>query len=553
MRSLDRNDKRRTHSPRLRGPRLNLFWRVGAAALSGFISSVAAAQTPTHELIPLPVIVRQVNNQQVPDDRAAARRINDHGGIVGFSDSDSYGRRAFVWFWCDAPASLADRTTIDLTVLASQSLPSEAYDINVDSVVVGFQHLVINSVENDRAFVWDLANQDYVPLGVLAPDGLGHSYAYGINDLDPPTVVGESSIDDHCFGSNLRLQIAFYHLFGVDGPGDLWPLLPVDSDVEAAANAANDESPVRAVGRSNVCGLLSECQPDEDGAEWLVDDEEPEKLFEVDADEETVATDLNDEGRIVGYREFEVSSNCISHAPFWEGSGSSPVDLGTIGDLDEDSTKAFGIQEDVGDDVIRVVGRNLTTDEGLLWFKAGSGAWQVVTINSLLTPVASTVVEATDINRHGWIVGTVLCDSGGQRAVLVRPLPSECRSDLILDGVVNAADLSILLGAWGTSPTCNARADIDLDGEVDAADMAILLGDWSNTCECEAPDQGGESALFGGGSLNVTEEHLLAALEALGFSSAAEFISWLGDADASTAANACLTISELLRSMGGES
>ncbi len=47
--------------------------------------------------------------------------------------------------------------------------------------------------------------------------------------------------------------------------------------------------------------------------------------------------------------------------------------------------------------------------------------------------------------------------------------------DLNLDGLVDATDLALLLGAWGTSGT----ADLNIDGTVDAADLAILLGSWT--------------------------------------------------------------------------
>ena len=48
-----------------------------------------------------------------------------------------------------------------------------------------------------------------------------------------------------------------------------------------------------------------------------------------------------------------------------------------------------------------------------------------------------------------------------------------CPADLNGDGNVNAADLSELLGAWGT-----AGGDVDGSGSTDAADLAVLLGAW---------------------------------------------------------------------------
>lgn len=48
--------------------------------------------------------------------------------------------------------------------------------------------------------------------------------------------------------------------------------------------------------------------------------------------------------------------------------------------------------------------------------------------------------------------------------------------DLTCDAMVDAADLAILLGAWGTCGEC--PADLDGDGTVGAVDLALLLGSW---------------------------------------------------------------------------
>lgn len=49
-----------------------------------------------------------------------------------------------------------------------------------------------------------------------------------------------------------------------------------------------------------------------------------------------------------------------------------------------------------------------------------------------------------------------------------------CLADLDANGTVDAADLAVLLGAWGTSDP----ADFDSDGIVGGSDLAILLGAW---------------------------------------------------------------------------
>lgn len=54
-----------------------------------------------------------------------------------------------------------------------------------------------------------------------------------------------------------------------------------------------------------------------------------------------------------------------------------------------------------------------------------------------------------------------------------------CPGDFNDDGVVDGADLAVLLGAWGACPPKGScEADLNADGEVNGADLAILLGNW---------------------------------------------------------------------------
>jgi len=52
-----------------------------------------------------------------------------------------------------------------------------------------------------------------------------------------------------------------------------------------------------------------------------------------------------------------------------------------------------------------------------------------------------------------------------------------CPADLNNDGIVNGADISVLLGFWGLSGK-PVDADITGDGLVDGADLAMLLSSW---------------------------------------------------------------------------
>jgi hypothetical protein len=63
-------------------------------------------------------------------------------------------------------------------------------------------------------------------------------------------------------------------------------------------------------------------------------------------------------------------------------------------------------------------------------------------------------------------------------AWLFKPAPVVCDADLDGSGAVDAADLAVVLGAWGTrGPN---TADLDASGTVDGQDLAILLGAWGD-------------------------------------------------------------------------
>lgn len=59
--------------------------------------------------------------------------------------------------------------------------------------------------------------------------------------------------------------------------------------------------------------------------------------------------------------------------------------------------------------------------------------------------------------------------------MVVTPAPNPV-GDINGDSHVNAADLGLLLGAWGTA---SVPSDLDHNGLVEAADLSILLGGWT--------------------------------------------------------------------------
>lgn len=86
------------------------------------------------------------------------------------------------------------------------------------------------------------------------------------------------------------------------------------------------------------------------------------------------------------------------------------------------------------------------------FFEAGGGAGCIVSMSGPGMP--KTVIPAASLSR----LGTILA------------------SDLTMDGAVNGADISVLLGLWNTPA---ALGDINHDGTVDGGDIAALLGAWT--------------------------------------------------------------------------
>jgi hypothetical protein len=82
------------------------------------------------------------------------------------------------------------------------------------------------------------------------------------------------------------------------------------------------------------------------------------------------------------------------------------------------------------------------------------------------------------------------CDiwSGLSRDINQNNVPDvcDCRADFTGDSVVKAADLAILLGAWGEPD--REHGDLTADGTIDAADLAILLGSWGPCAQAPPSD-----------------------------------------------------------------
>ncbi len=83
----------------------------------------------------------------------------------------------------------------------------------------------------------------------------------------------------------------------------------------------------------------------------------------------------------------------------------------------------------------------------------------------------------SSMNERGDVAMTLLFTNGDEAVVVAQP-PLACAADVTGDGVVDAADLAIVLGAWGETGPVGTGGDVDRDGDTDAADLAAVLGAW---------------------------------------------------------------------------
>lgn len=86
------------------------------------------------------------------------------------------------------------------------------------------------------------------------------------------------------------------------------------------------------------------------------------------------------------------------------------------------------------------------------------------------------VGDSHGVNKRGQIIATGVL-SGDRVAFLLTP--RELDADLDRDGSVDGLDLMLLLQAWGACARPNScAADLDCNGLVNGFDLAMLLGEW---------------------------------------------------------------------------
>ncbi|MBC03169.1 MAG: hypothetical protein CMJ34_07680 [Phycisphaerae bacterium] len=96
---------------------------------------------------------------------------------------------------------------------------------------------------------------------------------------------------------------------------------------------------------------------------------------------------------------------------------------------------------------------------------------------ALVALVAVTAVMAADGKRKGdrFVPTNDDFRASAQRAASQGSSPDCCPGDLNCDGLVDGADLGLMITAWGTN---DPSADLTGNGLVDGGDLGLLIGAW---------------------------------------------------------------------------
>jgi hypothetical protein len=117
-------------------------------------------------------------------------------------------------------------------------------------------------------------------------------------------------------------------------------------------------------------------------------------------------------------------------------------------------------------------------EHGQTWTWDG-GAWSLCPVEG---PRRGYMNIAYDRDRQVMILPGGIGPSPSGRTFIAEtwelPMGDPCRADVDSSGAVNAIDIAVILGNWGTAGGKYPRADTDGNGTVDATDLSTVLAGW---------------------------------------------------------------------------
>ena len=153
------------------------------------------------------------------------------------------------------------------------------------------------------------------------------------------------------------------------------------------------------------------------------------------------------------------------------GQTSVPAGIGTVQKVFAGGYMTIALKSD---GTVRAWGRN---DSGQSTLPANLSGVTGFAIGSAHAMSLSVVSQLADCDADG--IPDACEIQAGAPDTNHNGIPDSCETrpaDLNADGVVNGADLALLLGNWAST---SGVGDINHDGITDGADLAMLLGDWS--------------------------------------------------------------------------
>ena len=133
---------------------------------------------------------------------------------------------------------------------------------------------------------------------------------------------------------------------------------------------------------------------------------------------------------------------------------------------------------------------DVTFSECLIRDNTSNGAegGGLATADYLTTLISTDVCGNINGNTVGeWVDGggnciAESCEDADADGTLDACQVASCQGDLDGNGVVDGADLALLLGAWQSDPngSVDPEYDLNLDGVINGQDLALLLGNWGS-------------------------------------------------------------------------
>jgi len=379
-----------------------------------------------------------------------ATAINDHGVVVGHFNPCITGP--------DMPFMWSEEMGFVAIPLPPGVLEAEPRDINNNGEIVG---RMLRPELGYRAFRYKDGEWNELP-----PTGDGnHSEAFGINDNG--WVVGYRDTDDGLAAFRWR-----------------------DDDIDDLVSPISGGASASDINLSRVTsGLFG--SPTGNGAGFVWDAESVIEIPPLIDGTNSEGESINEQGAVAGSSRIVDANRLPVGRRSWLFENILPVELGLLPGTD--SCRALAINN-----VFQVVGRSSTPSNEVIPF-----LWQHGDLHDLNAPIVEmpngfSFRVANGLNNFGQVVGQgwlpveqdiVLI------AVVISPTDSPL-GDANIDCVVDEHDLKTVLDDWGShggrvprpsDMVTNATFQPPGDGVVDGADLAVVLGNWSTSTE--APSQ----------------------------------------------------------------